>query len=64
VNMNDLVLVSVDDHMVDVPKLIQREDGTDAWVFEGQEATNVGLSAVASRRNILESIRTRVPASP
>ena len=49
--MQDLVLVSVDDHLVeppdlfekhipakyknDVPKLIQREDGTDAWVFEG-----------------------------
>jgi hypothetical protein len=64
-NMNDLVLVSVDDHLVeppdmfdghipakykdDVPKLIQREDGTDAWVFEGQEATNVGLNAVAGR---------------
>ena len=64
-DMNDLVLVSVDDHLVeppglfdkhipakykdDVPKLIQREDGTDAWVFEGQEATNVGLNAVAGR---------------
>src|SRR4029079_4297010 len=24
-------------------------DGTDAWVFEGQEATNVGLNAVAGR---------------
>jgi len=64
-NMNDMVLVSVDDHMVeppglfdnhipakykdDVPKLIQREDGTDAWVFEGAEATNVGLNAVAGR---------------
>ena len=63
--MNDLVLVSTDDHIVeppdmfeghipakykdDVPKLIQREDGTDAWVFEGQEATNVGLNAVAGR---------------
>lgn len=54
-DMNDLILVSVDDHLVeppdmfdghipekykdDVPKLIQREDGTDAWVFERQEAT-------------------------
>ena len=63
--MNDLVLISVDDHMVeppnmfdnhipakykdDVPKLIQRPDGTDAWVFEDQEATNVGLNAVAGR---------------
>ncbi|MGB3895936.1 MAG: amidohydrolase family protein [Mycolicibacter sinensis] len=63
--MDDFVLVSVDDHLVeppdmfeghipdrykdDVPKLIQRADGTDAWVFEGQEATNVGLNAVAGR---------------
>ena len=63
--MNDMVLVSVDDHLVeppdlfdghipakyadDVPKLIQRDDGTDAWVFEGQAATNVGLNAVAGR---------------
>ena len=62
---DDLILISVDDHMVeppdmfdnhipakykdDVPKLIQRADGTDAWVFEGQEATNVGLNAVAGR---------------
>ena len=46
--MDDFVLVSVDDHLVeppdmfeghipdkykeDVPKLIKREDGTDAWV--------------------------------
>ena len=64
-NMDDFVLVSVDDHLVeppdmfeghipakykdDVPKLITSEDGTDAWVFEGQEATNVGLNAVAGR---------------
>ena len=64
-DMNDMVLVSVDDHLVEppdmfeghipaqykdhAPKLIQREDGTDAWVFEGQEATNVGLNAVAGR---------------
>jgi hypothetical protein len=64
-DMNDFILVSVDDHLVeppdmfvghipdkykdDVPKLIQREDGTDAWVFERQEATDVGLNAVAGR---------------
>jgi hypothetical protein len=38
-----------DKYKDDVPKLIKREDGTDAWVFEGQEATNVGLNAVAGR---------------
>src|ERR1044072_7616090 len=64
-DINDLVLVSVDDHVVEppdmfrgrlpakykdlAPKVIQRADGTDAWVFEGQEATNVGLNAVAGR---------------
>jgi predicted TIM-barrel fold metal-dependent hydrolase len=63
--MDDFVLVSVDDHLVEPPdmfrnhipakwrgqepKVIQRADGTDAWVFEGQEATNVGLNAVAGR---------------
>ena len=63
--MDDLILVSVDDHVVEppdmfdgllpakyrdsAPKVITKEDGTDAWVFEGQEATNVGLNAVAGR---------------
>ncbi len=63
--MNDMILVSVDDHIVeppdmfnghipdrykdDVPKVVTKDDGTDAWVFEGQEATNVGLNAVAGR---------------
>ncbi|KPM52031.1 amidohydrolase [Frankia sp. CcI49] len=64
-DINDLILVSVDDHVVEppdmfagrlparyadqAPKVITRDDGTDAWVFEGQEATNVGLNAVAGR---------------
>ncbi|MCL2580966.1 MAG: amidohydrolase [Streptosporangiales bacterium] len=64
-NIDDLILVSVDDHVVEppdmfsghipakykdqAPKVITKEDGTDAWVFEGQEATNVGLNAVAGR---------------
>ncbi|MDA8047932.1 MAG: amidohydrolase family protein [Actinomycetota bacterium] len=64
-DIDDLILVSVDDHVVeppdlfeghiparykdDVPKLVERADGTNAWVFEGQEATNVGLNAVAGR---------------
>jgi len=65
VNIDDLVLVSVDDHVVEpptmfddhmpakyqdeAPRLITRDDGTNAWVFQGQEATNVGLNAVAGR---------------
>ena len=64
-NSDDLILVSVDDHVVEppdmftghipdryrdeAPKVITKDDGTDAWVFEGQEATNVGLNAVAGR---------------
>ena len=64
-NIDDLILVSVDDHLVEpadmfaghlpakyadqAPKVIKKEDGTDAWVFEGQEATNIGLNAVAGR---------------
>ena len=64
-NIDDLILVSVDDHVVEppdmfdghipakykdrAPRVITKDDGTDAWVFEGQEATNVGLNAVAGR---------------
>jgi predicted TIM-barrel fold metal-dependent hydrolase len=64
-NIDDLILISVDDHVVeppdmfdghipdrykdDAPKVVTKDDGTDAWVFEGQEATNVGLNAVAGR---------------
>jgi predicted TIM-barrel fold metal-dependent hydrolase len=65
VNIDDLILVSVDDHVVeppdmfeghiperykdDAPKVITKDDGTDAWIFEGQQSTNVGLNAVAGR---------------
>jgi predicted TIM-barrel fold metal-dependent hydrolase len=64
-DIDDLILVSVDDHVVEppdmfdghiparyrdqAPKVVTKADGTDAWVFEGQEATNVGLNAVAGR---------------
>jgi predicted TIM-barrel fold metal-dependent hydrolase len=64
-NIDDLILVSVDDHVVEppdmfeghipakykdlAPKVVTKPDGTNAWVFEGQEATNVGLNAVAGR---------------
>ena len=64
-HVDDLILVSVDDHVVEppdmfaghipdrykdqAPKVITKPDGTDAWIFEGQEATNVGLNAVAGR---------------
>src|SRR6476619_4348665 len=64
-NIEDMVLVSVDDHVVEppdlfeghlpdkykdlAPKFITRDDGTDAWVYEGQELSNVALNAVAGR---------------
>ena len=53
-DINDMVLVSVDDHVVEPPHLfegrlpakyedlapqfITRDDGTNAWVFEGQRS--------------------------
>ncbi len=64
-NIDDMVLVSVDDHVVEpphlfegrlpakyadlAPKFITRDDGTNAWVYEGQELANVALNAVAGR---------------
>ena len=63
--LNDMVLVSVDDHVVEPPDLfegllpakyadlapqfITRPDGTNAWVYEDQEISNVALNAVAGR---------------
>jgi predicted TIM-barrel fold metal-dependent hydrolase len=64
-NLDDLILVSVDDHVVEppdvfekhlpakyqefAPKLKEREDGTLAWYYYEHEITNVGLNAVAGR---------------
>jgi predicted TIM-barrel fold metal-dependent hydrolase len=61
----DLILVSVDDHTVEppdmfanhlpaslkdkAPKSIKKPDGTDVWVYEGNEIPNIGLNAVAGR---------------
>src|SRR3954454_16158572 len=62
-NLNDMVLVSVDDHVVEPPHLFEgrlpakyadlapkfatRDDGTNAGVYEGAEITNDALNAVA-----------------
>jgi predicted TIM-barrel fold metal-dependent hydrolase len=62
---DDLILVSVDDHVVEPPNLfeghlparyvdlaprfITRPDGTNAWLYEGTEIGNVALNAVAGR---------------
>ena len=61
--MNDMILVSVDDHVCEppdmwknhvpakwkdrAPRLLTKEDGTNLWVFEGAQIPNVGLNAVA-----------------
>ena len=63
--LEDLVLVSVDDHVVEPPDMFEgrlparyadqapvvtrREDGTEIWRFDDKEATNIGLNAVAGR---------------
>ena len=64
-NINDMVLVSVDDHVVEPPDLFEgrlpakyadlapqfvtRSDGTNVWLYEGAELGNVALNAVAGR---------------
>jgi predicted TIM-barrel fold metal-dependent hydrolase len=61
----DLILVSVDDHVVEPPDLFEGrlsakaqerapyvkrlDDGRDVWMFEGNALPNVGLNAVAGR---------------
>ena len=63
--IDDLVLVSVDDHVVEPPDLFdthlaarwrdiaprveRRADGSDVWVYDGNEIPNIGLNAVAGR---------------
>jgi len=62
---DDLILVSVDDHLVEpphmfegrvpakyadmAPRVIQTDDGSDVWTFNGVIIPNVGLNAVAGR---------------
>ena len=61
----DMILVSVDDHVVEppdlfegrvaakwadqAPKIVHKDDGTDYWVYEGSQIPNIGLNAVAGR---------------
>ena len=63
--LEDLILVSVDDHTVEppdmwdrhvpekykefAPKLVKRADGTDAWIYDDNEIPNIGLNAVAGK---------------
>ncbi len=64
-DIDDLILVSVDDHVVEppnvfdgrlpakyqdlAPKFVTRDDGTNAWRYEDSEMGNVALNAVAGR---------------
>ena len=61
----DMILVSVDDHVIEprgmfdgllpkkyqdkAPKLVRRDDGTDVWQYDGNVIPNVGLNAVVGR---------------
>ena len=63
-NIDDLVLVSIDDHVVeppdmfagrlaskyvdDAPKVVTDEDGVDRWMYRGNQTGVVGLNAVIS----------------
>jgi predicted TIM-barrel fold metal-dependent hydrolase len=58
-------VISVDDHIVEpphtfegrvprrlaerAPRVVEREDGSQTWVYDGQEFPNVGFNAVAGR---------------
>jgi predicted TIM-barrel fold metal-dependent hydrolase len=62
---NDLILISVDDHLVEppnmfdahipakyrdqAPKIVRKPSGADVWLFNGIEIPNIGLNAVAGR---------------
>jgi predicted TIM-barrel fold metal-dependent hydrolase len=61
----DLIMISVDDHVVEppdmfqrhiperyadqAPKIVHQDDGSDVWVFNGSVIPNIGLNAVAGR---------------
>jgi predicted TIM-barrel fold metal-dependent hydrolase len=62
---DDLILVSVDDHVVEpphvferhltpqykskAPRVVHKPDGSDVWVWQGEQIPNVGLNAVVGR---------------
>jgi len=64
-NVDDFVLISVDDHLIEppdlflnhlpskhlegVPKLVRGDDGADRWTFRGVAMETVALNAVAGR---------------
>jgi len=62
---DELILVSVDDHVVEppdlfgdqvpprfrdrAPRVVHKKDGSDVWLYEGAQLPNIGLNAVAGR---------------
>jgi predicted TIM-barrel fold metal-dependent hydrolase len=64
-NAEELIMISVDDHVVEppemfdnhipakykdaAPKIIRKPDGSDVWSFDGSIIPNIGLNAVAGR---------------
>ncbi|MBL7500955.1 amidohydrolase [Frankia sp. CNm7] len=64
-NLDDMILISVDDHVIeppdmfvgrlpakydaDAPRLVHREDGTDVWKFRDTVIPNSALNAIAGR---------------
>jgi predicted TIM-barrel fold metal-dependent hydrolase len=65
VSVEDMIFISVDDHVVEppdmfdgrlpakyadlAPKVVHTEAGNDVWMFNGAEIPNIGLNAVAGR---------------
>src|SRR3954468_16056878 len=63
--IDEMIMVSVDDHVVEPPDMFERplparwhyiaprverrDDGSDVWVYDGNEIPNIGLNAVAGR---------------
>ena len=63
--MNDMIVVSVDDHVCEppdmwdqhlpakwkdrAPKMVRKSDGSDVWIFEGAQHPGVGLHGVTLR---------------
>jgi len=64
-NVDDMIFVSVDDHVVEppdmfdgrvpakyadlAPKIVRNSRGDDVWEFDGNKIPNIGLNAVAGR---------------
>ncbi len=63
--LEDMILVSVDDHAVEppdmferhlparwrdaAPRIVHKDDGSDVWMYDGREMPNIGLNAVSGR---------------